>query len=182
MNVLFGGGECLDSCEARESKEVRDPVRGAQSLDGAAAAGVRCRRRRTVACGRWVHWQKICVLDDGSSEVSSVMKSQVPAVREVGGGPLTHPRESHELGSAGTDTTRGVPAHRHNRPALETRQIRPVPHGQLEHVVGRRSHDGQPCERQTSPFEGTMEPLYHPLQAAHMSPTALPTSNHCRIR
>jgi hypothetical protein len=35
-----------------------------------------------VACGRWVHWQKICVLDDGSSEVSSAVKSQVPAVRE----------------------------------------------------------------------------------------------------
>jgi hypothetical protein len=52
MNVLSGGGECLGSSEARESKEVRDPVRGAQSLDGAAAAGVRCRRRRTEACGR----------------------------------------------------------------------------------------------------------------------------------
>jgi hypothetical protein len=49
-----GGGECLclDTSEARESKEVRDPVRGAQSLDDAAAAGVRCRRRKTVACGR----------------------------------------------------------------------------------------------------------------------------------
>jgi hypothetical protein len=77
-----GGGECLDSCEARESNEVRDPERGAQSLDGAAAAGVRCRRRRTVACGRWVHWQEMCVRDHGSSAVSSVMNSQVPAVRE----------------------------------------------------------------------------------------------------
>jgi hypothetical protein len=49
---------CLDTSEARESNEVRSPVRGAQALDGAAAAGVRCRRRRAEACGRGVHWQR----------------------------------------------------------------------------------------------------------------------------
>jgi hypothetical protein len=62
----LSGGECLDSTEVRESEEARrsGPVRGAQSLDDAAAAGGRCRCRRTVACGRWVHWQRD-VLEDG---------------------------------------------------------------------------------------------------------------------
>jgi hypothetical protein len=92
------------------------------------------------------------VLDDGVTEVGMKGGDDEITVPAVGCGPLTHPRESHTLGSAGTDTPLG-PCQRIviTGLRLETRRMRAVSQGQPESGVA--VDDCQPCKRQKSPFE-----------------------------
>jgi hypothetical protein len=119
----------------------------------------------------------------GGEVRSGVMKSQVCRLRTVCG-PLTHAsEESHKLGSAGTDTTRALPAHRHRRPAPRntanrSRLTRSA--GAASPLMAARGANGsavpsrEPWHRCTTVCSRTRPGSTHRTHGL--------ASNHCRIR
>jgi hypothetical protein len=166
---------CLDTSEARESNEVRSPVRGAQPLDDAAAAGVRCRRRRAVACGRWVHWLgNVCWTGAG---VRSEVGNHRCRLRE--------PRAADASFRTSWAAQEPTPLAHCQRIVIAACASK---HGESQpsHTVSRRSVavDDARGIRQQSPRGNhgiAVPPSVHaPNRAAPSCPR--PTSNHCRFR